>query len=62
MIMALMTVAEVAAFLAIQEIRVERLARENLLVPADKDAAGKPMFEEEDVKRYKVLAERLGGL
>jgi len=62
MIMALMTVAEVAAFLAIQEIRVERLARENLLVAAGKDADGKPMFEADDVKRYKTLAERLGGI
>ena len=60
--MALMTVNEVAAFLGIQDIRVERLARENLLVPAAKDDAGNPMFEEEDGKRYKVLAQRLGGL
>jgi hypothetical protein len=62
MIMALMTVAEVAVFLAIQDIRVERLARENLLVSAGKDDKGKPLFDEEDVKRYKVLAERLGGI
>ncbi len=60
--MALMTVAEVAAFLSIQDIRVKLLARENLLVPAGKDNDGKPMFAEEDVKRYKVLAERLGGI
>lgn len=60
--MALMTVTEVATFLGIQDIRVERLARENLLVPAAKDDSGKPLFEEDDVKRYKVLAERLGGL
>jgi len=60
--MALMTVAQVAEFLSIQDIRVERLARENLLVPAGKDDQGRPMFEEEDVKRYKILAERLGGL
>ncbi len=60
--MTLMTVAEVAAFLGIQDIRVERLARENLLVPAGKDDQGKPMFAEDDVKRYKVLAERLGGI
>lgn len=60
--MALMTVAQVAEFLSIQDIRVERLARENLLVPAGKDDEGRPMFEEEDVKRYKILAERLGGL
>ena len=43
MIMALMTVTEVATFLAIQDIRVERLARENLLVAAGKDDNGKPM-------------------
>ena len=60
--MALMTVDQVAEFLGVQSIRVERLARENLLVPADKDSSGKPLFNEEDVKRYKTLAERLGGL
>ncbi|WP_337842807.1 helix-turn-helix domain-containing protein [Rheinheimera sp.] len=60
--MATMTVAQVAEFLGIQDIRVERLARENLLVPCDKDGEGKPLFEEDDVKRYKILAERLGGL
>ncbi|MBN8444681.1 MAG: helix-turn-helix domain-containing protein [Rheinheimera sp.] len=60
--MALMTVAEVAAYLAIQDIRVERLARENLLVAAGKDEQGKPVFSEDDVKRYKILAERLGGI
>lgn len=60
--MAIMTVTEVASFLAIQEIRVERLARENLLVAKGTDANGKPVFDEEDVKRYKVLAERLGGI
>ncbi len=60
--MALMTVAEVAAYLAIQDIRVERLARENLLVAAGKDEQGKPVFAEDDVKRYKILAERLGGI
>ncbi len=60
--MALMTVDQVAEFLGVQAIRVERLARENLLVATDKDSAGKPLFNEEDVKRYKTLAERLGGL
>ncbi|GAB2918600.1 helix-turn-helix domain-containing protein [Rheinheimera gaetbuli] len=60
--MALMTVDQVAEFLGVQAIRVERLARENLLVPVEKDSDGKPMFNEEDVKRYKTLAERLGGL
>lgn len=60
--MTLMTVEQVADFLGVQVIRVERLARENLLVAADKDGEGKPLFNEDDVKRYKVLAERLGGL
>lgn len=60
--MQLMTVSQVANYLGIQDSRVERLARENLLVAADKDSEGKPLFSEEDVKRYKTLAERLGGL
>jgi len=60
--MALMTVAEVAEALGIPETRVERLARENLLMASAKDKDGKPEFDAEDVKRYKVLAERLGGL
>ncbi|MCS4306789.1 excisionase family DNA binding protein [Rheinheimera pacifica] len=60
--MALMTVEQVANLLGVQTIRVERLARENLLIAAETDSAGKPLFNEEDVKRYKTLAERLGGL
>ena len=60
--MTTMTVSDVAKFLDITHIRVERLAREHLLVPCDKDTDGKPLFAEEDVQRYKVLAERLGGL
>jgi coenzyme F420-reducing hydrogenase delta subunit len=60
--MALMTVDEVAEFLGVQGIRVERLARENLLVSAEQDEQGKPLFKQEDVERYKILAERLGGL
>ena len=39
-----------------------QITREHLLLPVQNDAAGKPQFAEEDVKRYKVLAERLGGL
>lgn len=58
----LMTVDEVAAFLKVQPARVERLSRENLLVAAENDADGKPLFAEEDVQRYKVLADRLGGI
>ncbi|KRS21749.1 hypothetical protein AAY72_07060 [Alishewanella sp. WH16-1] len=60
--MSLLTIEQVAALLDIPVIRVERLTREHLLVPVQNDVAGKPLFAEEDVKRYKVLAERLGGL
>ncbi|MDO6568001.1 helix-turn-helix domain-containing protein [Alteromonas sp. 1_MG-2023] len=60
--MSLMTVKEVATFLDVQEVRVERLERESLLVAKDKDAEGNPLFDSDDVKRYKVLAERLGGI
>ncbi|GBL03822.1 helix-turn-helix domain-containing protein [Glaciecola sp. KUL10] len=60
--MALMTVSEVAEFLAIQDVRVERLERESLLMSKDKDADGNPLFDKGDVERYKELAERLGGI
>lgn len=60
--MSLMTVSEVAAFLDVQEIRVERLERESLLIAKDKDVEGKPLFAREDVEKYKTLAERLGGI
>lgn len=60
--MSLMTVKEVAAYLDIQEGRVERLERESLLVAKDKDVDGNPVFDSGDVERYKQLAERLGGL
>ncbi|RDV24200.1 helix-turn-helix domain-containing protein [Alteromonas aestuariivivens] len=60
--MTLMTVKEVAEFLSIQDVRVTRLARESLLVARQKDTAGNPLFEREDVERYKQLAERLGGI
>jgi DNA-binding transcriptional MerR regulator len=60
--MALMTVSEVAEFLAIQDVRVERLERESLLMSKDKDADGNPLFDKSDVERYKELAERLGGI
>ncbi|MDT0582390.1 MULTISPECIES: helix-turn-helix domain-containing protein [Alteromonadaceae] len=60
--MALMTVSEVAEFLAVQEVRVERLERESLLLSKDKDDAGNPLFDRTDVEKYKELAERLGGI
>jgi DNA-binding transcriptional MerR regulator len=60
--MALMTTAEVAAFLSVKEERVKRLEREHLLVAAEKDDAGNVLFRQEDVEKYKELAERIGGL
>ncbi|MFC7002865.1 helix-turn-helix domain-containing protein [Pseudobowmanella zhangzhouensis] len=60
--MSLMSVSDVAEFLGVQEIRVERLERESLLVAAYQDENGKPMFKREDVVKYKEFAERLGGL
>lgn len=60
--MGLMTVKEVAEFLGVQDVRVERLERESLLIAQEQDAEGKPLFDSVDVERYKVLAERLGGL
>lgn len=60
--MSLMSVTEVAEFLGVQEIRVERLERESLLIAKEKDESGKPLFAKDDVVRYKELAERLGGI
>ena len=60
--MSLMTVAEVAVFLGIQEVRVQRLERESLLLASEKDSAGKPLFDSSTVENYKKFAERLGGI
>ncbi|MBT1452167.1 helix-turn-helix domain-containing protein [Glaciecola sp. XM2] len=60
--MSLMTVTEVADFLSVQDVRVQRLERESLLLSKDKDAQGNPLFDKNDVEKYKELAERLGGL
>ena len=60
--MALMTVAQVAEFLGVQTVRVERLEREHLLVAKDKDEGGNALFDEDDVKKYQELAKRLGGI
>ena len=60
--MALMSIAEVADFLGVQEIRVERLERESLLVSASRDENGRPMFERAEVEKYKEFAERIGGI
>lgn len=60
--MALMTVPQVAEFLGVQAARVERLEREHLLVAKDKTEDGSALFDEDDVKKYKELAARLGGI
>lgn len=60
--MSLMSVTEVAEFLGVKEVRVERLEREHLLISKEKSEDGKPMFAKEDVEKYKELAERLGGI
>ncbi|WP_299076147.1 helix-turn-helix domain-containing protein [uncultured Paraglaciecola sp.] len=60
--MSLMTVEQVSEYLGVQSARVERLERESLLPAADKDANGNPLFEKDAVEKYKVLAERLGGI
>ncbi|WP_438864582.1 helix-turn-helix domain-containing protein [Neptunicella sp.] len=60
--MSLMTVSEVATFLGVQDIRVERLERESLLIAKQKDDEGRPLFDSDDVERYKTFAERIGGI
>lgn len=60
--MSLMTVTEVAQFLGVQEIRVQRLEREHLLNAKEKDASGEPLFDRTDVEKYKEFAERIGGI
>lgn len=60
--MSLMTVNQVAEYLSVQELRVQRLERESLLLAKEKDADGNPLFDRSDVEKYKALAERLGGL
>ena len=57
--MSMMSIEEVANYLGVQPIRVER---EHLLIAKSKSEDGKPLFEEDDVARYKQLAERLGGI
>lgn len=60
--MSLMTTEQVAEFLGVKEERVRRLERESLLIAAEKDDAGNVKFKQEDVQRYKELAERIGGI
>lgn len=60
--MPLMNVKEVAEFLNIQEIRVQRLERESLLSATQTTEEGEPLFDKSAVEKYKQLAERLGGI
>jgi hypothetical protein len=57
----LLTVDQVAEFLGITDIRVKRLTRESLLNNVSDDA-NNPMFKPDEVKKYKELAERIGGI
>jgi hypothetical protein len=60
--MSLITVEQVAEFLGVQDVRVQRLKRESLLPAADKDTDRSPLFAKNAVEKYKLLAERLWGL
>jgi len=55
------TVEQTAEYLGITESRVKRLARESLLNDVSNNDDS-PVFNAGDVKRYKELAERIGGL
>ncbi|ALU42999.1 MULTISPECIES: helix-turn-helix domain-containing protein [Pseudoalteromonas] len=57
-----MTTEQVAEFLDVKVERVRRLARENLLVAKQQDEQGEPIFDKDDVEKYKELAKRLGGI
>lgn len=60
--MKLISIAETAEILKIQEPRVERLIREHLLKTKDKDEKGNVLLDEDEVKAYKALADRIGGI
>jgi len=57
--MSLMSTEQVAEFLGVKVERVKRLAREHLLISKSQDDKGEPLFDPEDVKKYKELAERI---
>lgn len=57
----LLTVEQVAQYLGITDIRVKRLTRESLLNNVSDDT-NNPMFKPDEVKKYKELAERIGGI
>jgi len=57
----LLTVAQVAEFLGITDVRVKRLTRESLLNNVGDDADN-PMFKADEIKKYKEFAARIGGI
>lgn len=57
----LLTVEQAAEFLGITDVRVKRLTRESLLNNVSTDA-DTPMFKPEELKKYKELAARIGGI
>jgi len=57
----LLTVDQAAEFLGITDVRVKRLTRESLLNNVSDDSEN-PMFKADEVKKYKELAARIGGI
>ncbi|MDP2559923.1 helix-turn-helix domain-containing protein [Psychrobium sp. 1_MG-2023] len=57
----ILTVEQTAEFLGITDVRVKRLVRESLLNNVSDDAEN-PQFKADEVKRYKELADRIGGI
>ncbi len=57
----LLTVDQAAEYLGITDVRVKRLTRESLLNNVSDDA-DTPMFKPEELKKYKELAARIGGI
>lgn len=60
--MSLMSTEQVAEFLGVKVERVKRLTRESLLIAKSQDENGEPQFDADEVKKYKELAARFGGL
>jgi len=57
-----MSTEQVAEFLGVKTERVKRLARESLLISKSVDENGEPLFDSDEVTKYKELAARFGGL
>ena len=57
----ILNVEQAAEFLGVSDTRVRRLARESLMNNVS-DNATEPTFNSDELKRYKELAERIGGI